>query len=81
VTQHDDPLPEDPKLLLTDGIVTGTKVVIWLEAVMGMKVVMGSDVVMSGTLSDDIDDTLPVEVSDEATSKPSTKERVYDNGE
>jgi hypothetical protein len=39
-----------------------------------MEVVMGSEVVMG-------DDTLPVEVSDEATSKPSKKERVYDNGE
>jgi len=63
VLLDDDPLPEDPELLLTDGIVTGTEVVIWLEVVTGMEVVMGSEVVMSGTL---IDDTLPVEVSDEA---------------
>lgn len=85
VLLDDDPVPEDPELLLTDGIVTGTEVVMRLEDVMGMEVVMGSEVVISGTLSDD---TLPVEVSDEegvgvlsVTSKPSTKERVYDNGE
>ena len=82
VLLDDDPDPEDPEgvvfELLPDTIVTG------MEVVTGAEVVMGMEVVTSGKL--------PVELWDElsegegvavvsVTSKPSTKERIHDNGE